>query len=179
LDLDTRLRTAGLAAALALALPTLTDAQAVPAFSGRYLFMLTMSPGCPASMQPGVTGPLSIVMNVSESAISAGSEVSGASASPSEVPNQGRFVLQRVVNRVHGAFGASTIEYGLATEGQYRVWMQVMTDGTASVASGGRARAEGTLFGFVELAFTNDPTGDPADRICEYATGYRWSLEPA
>ena len=103
MDLDTRLRTAGLAAALALALPTLTDAQAVPAFSGRYRFMLTMSPGCPASMQPGVTGPLSIVMNVSESAISAGSEVSGASASPSEVPNQGRFVLQRVGNRVHGA----------------------------------------------------------------------------
>ncbi len=160
-------------------LPTFTDAQAVPAFSGRYRFMLTVSPDCPASMQPGQTGPISIVMNVSESAISAGSEVSGASASPSEVPDQGRFVLQRVGSRVHGAFGASSQEFGLATEGQYRVWMQVMTDGTASVASGGRARVEGTLFGEVEMALTSDPTGDPKGRVCTYATGYRWSLEPA
>jgi hypothetical protein len=166
-----------------LALPALTDAQAVPAFSGRYRFILTMSPSCPPSMVQA--GPQAIVVNVSEAPISAGSEVSGASASPSEDPNQGRFVLQRVGNRVHGAFGASTIELGLDTEGQYRVWMQVMTDGTASLASGGRARADGTLFGEVEMSLESDPTGNPegpdgVDRNCGVAaTGFRWSLEPA
>jgi len=170
------LRGLGLAIALGLALPSATDAQAVPAFSGRYRFMLTMSPSCPPSMQ---VGPQSIVVNVTESSISAGAEVSGASASPSEEPNQGRFVLQRVGSRVHGAFGASTAELGLATEGPYRIWMQVMTDGTASVASGGRARAEGTLFGEVEMGLASDPTGTPTG-YCEFmTTGFRWSLEPA
>jgi hypothetical protein len=169
-------RSLALAAGLAFVLPSATDAQAVPAFSGRYRFVLTMSPSCPSSMQ---VGPLSIVVNVSESAISAGSEVSGASASTSEKPEQGRFVLQRVGNGVHGAFGASTLELGLATESQYRLWMQVMSDGTASVASGGRARAEGTLFGEVEMALSSDPTGNPVGYCGFMATGFRWSLEPA
>ncbi len=101
-------------------------------------------------------------MNVTESSISAGAEVSGASASPSEEPNQGRFVLQRVGNRVHGAFGASTAELGLDTEGQYRVWMQVMTDGTASLSPRAGARAPtGLLFGEVEMSLASDPTGTP------------------
>jgi hypothetical protein len=170
-------RSLALAGGLVFALPSHTDAQAVPAFSGRYRFILTMAPTCPASMVQA--GPQSIVVNVTESAISAGSEVSGASASPSERPDQGRFVLQRVGNRVHGAFGASSQELGLATEGVYRVWMQAMTDGSASVASGGRARAEGTLFGEVEMALTSDPTGNPTG-YCEFMTsGFRWTLEPA
>jgi hypothetical protein len=169
-------RSLAIAAVLGLALPTMTDAQSVPVFSGRYRFMLTVSPSCPAAMQ---VGPLIVVMNVAEAPVSAGSEVSGQSASASEVPNNGRFVLLRQGNRLHGASSASTIEFGLNTEGVYRVWMQIMTDGTATTSSG-RARASGTAFGEVELSLASDPTGNPIDNgSCPFALGHQWSLEPA
>jgi len=166
----------GLAAALALLLPTPTDAQAVPAFSGRYRFILTISPAC---NPPSSLGTLSIVVNVGEATISAGSEVSGQSASPSEGPNNGRLVLQRVGNRLHGPFGASTQELGLNTEGQYRVWMEIVQDGTASLSSGGQARAAGTAFGEVEVSLAADPTGKPTLECGFMTTGFQWSLEPA
>lgn len=165
-------------AALALALPCSIDAQSVPAFSGRYRFVLTVSPSCPASMQ---VGPLSIVMNVAEAGVSAGSEVSGLPASASATPDNGRFVLLRQGNRLQGPFGASTLELGLDSEGLYRIWMAIMTDGTAATASGGRARASGTAFGMVELSLASDPTGAPIPNgNCGVATtGHQWSLEPA
>ena len=62
-------------------------------------------------------GPLSVVMNVAEAPISAGAEVSGASASATEIPANGRFVLLRQGTRLHGPSAASTIEVGLYTEG--------------------------------------------------------------
>ncbi len=165
-----------LALVLGLALPTMTDAQSVPAFSGRYRFVLTVSPSCPSSMQ---VGPLSVVMNVGQTSVSAGAEVSGQSASPSEIPDNGRFVLLRQGSGLHGASGASTIELGLNTESVYRVWMQIMADGTATTSSGGRARASGTAFGEVELSFASDPTGAPIGNCQRFASDHQWSLEPA
>jgi hypothetical protein len=169
---------AALGLALSVALPAASDAQSIPAFSGRYRFVLTMSPSCAPNTQ---VGPLSIVMNVAEATVGAGSEVSGRSASPAEEPNNGRFELLRQGSRLHGPFGAHTQYLGLETEGIYRVWMQVMTDGTAAVASGGRARASGTAFGWVELSLKADPTGAAIPNgDCGYATkGFQWSLEPA
>jgi len=166
------------ALALGLALPSLTDAQSVPALSGRYRFVLTVSPSptCPASMQ---VGPLSIVMDVAEAAVSTGSEVFGQSASASEIPDNGRFVWLRQGNRLHGAFGSSTLELGLDTEGTYRVWMQIMADGTVATAASGRARASGTAFGEVELSLATDPTGFPIGNCQLFTAGYQWSLEPA
>jgi hypothetical protein len=162
---------------LTIEAPTPTGAQSVPAFSGRYRFMFTVSRGCPSTMQ---VGPLSVVMKVSEAAITAGAEVSGESASPSEDPANGRFVLQRLGTRLHGPSAASTIEVGLVTEGQYRIWMRVMTDGTAAVSSGGRARASGTALGEVELSLAADPSGNPIPGgYCSYASDHQWSLEPA
>jgi hypothetical protein len=165
-----------LGVAMGLVLPTPTGAQSVPAFSGRYRFVLTVAESCPASMR---VGPLSIVMNVAEATVSAGLEVSGLPAAVNAIPDNGRFVLLRQGTRLHGPFGASTLELGLDTEGVYRVWMQVMGDGSATQSSGGRARASGTAFGFVELSLASDPTGLPiAD--CGFATGgHQWSLEPA
>jgi hypothetical protein len=169
-------RTFAIAVVAAFAWPVWTGAQSVPAFSGRYRFVLTVAPSCPASMQ---VGPLSIVMDVAEATIGAASEVSGQSASPSEIPDNGRFVLLRQGDRLHGAFGASAAELGLDTEGPYRVWMQIMTDGTAVPSSSGRARATGTALGEVELSLASDPTGAPTGN-CGFATqGHRWSLEPA
>ena len=165
-----------LALALVLGLPCVTGAQSVPAFTGRYRFVLTVAPSCPASMQ---VGPLSIVMDVVEATVAAGSELSGQSASPSETPQNGRFAWLRQGTRLHGAFGAHTQELGLDTQGIYRVWMQIMADGTVGLAANGRARASGTAFGEVELSLASDPTGAPTGNCGVATTGHQWSLEPA
>jgi hypothetical protein len=123
-------------------------------------------------------GPLNIVMEVAEAAVNLGTEVSGRSASAFEVPDNGRFVLLRQGARLHGAFGASTLELGLDTDSQYRVWMQIMTDGSVATAAGGRARAMGTAFGEVELSLAADPTGRPIGNCQLFTAGYQWSLEP-
>jgi len=170
-----------LALALGLAMPSSLGAQSsAPAFSGRYRFVLTVSQSCPPSMQ---VGPLSVVMDVSETPLAAGSgsEVAGQSSSPSEIPQNGRFVLLRQGTRLHGPFGASTIELGLDTEGVYRLWLQIVADGTIASAASGRARASGSAFGEVELSLASDPTGAPiSNGNCGVATtGHQWSLEPA
>jgi hypothetical protein len=162
---------------LTIVAPTPTGAQSVPAFSGRYRFIFTVSRACPSQMQ---VGPLSVVMNVSEAAITSGGEVSGQSASPSEDPDNGRFVLQRVGTRLHGPSAASSGAFGLVTEGPYRIWMRVMTDGSPAVSSGGRARGSGTALGEVELSLKSDPSGNPIPGgYCNYASDHQWSLEPA
>ncbi len=173
-------RAVALALALALGLPGLIGAQSVPAFSGRYRFVLTVAASCPASMQ---VGPLSIVMDVAEATIGGGFEVSGRPASPTQTPDNGRFELLRQGSRLHGPFGARTDRLGLDTEGVYRVWMEIMTDGVVTTSSSGRARASGTAFGEVELSLASNPTGDPVGDgtgNCGFATtGHQWSLEPA
>ena len=169
-----------IALGLALAVPTWTGAQSVPAFSGRYRFVLTMAPSCPASMQ---VGPVSVLMDVTEATVSAGFEVSGRPASTTQTPDNGRFELLRQGSRIHGAFGARTDKLGLDTEGVYRVWMEIVTDGAIATSSSGRARASGTAFGEVELSLASDPTGEPVGGgtgNCGFATtGFQWSLEPA
>jgi len=172
-----------LVVAAALALPPVIGAQSsadvprasvAPAFSGRYRFVLTVSRGCPASVQ---VGALSVVMDVAETTVTPGSEVSGQSASPSEVPADGRFVLLRQSDRLHGAFGASTQELGLRTEEGYLLWMQIMNDGTAVTSSGGRARASGTAFGEVDLSLASDPSAESIGN-CKDALDHQWALEP-
>ena len=167
--------------AAALALPPVTGAQSegdvprasvAPVLSGRYKFVLTVSRGCPAAMQ---ATPLTVVMDVKEATITQGSEVSGQSASPSEVPGDGRFVLLRQGDRLHGAFGASTLELGLVTAEGYLLWMQIMADGTAT-ATGGRSRASGTAFGEVDLGLASDPGAESAN--CKDALEHQWALEP-
>jgi hypothetical protein len=70
------------------------------------------------------------------------------------------------------------LELGLDTDSQYRVWMQIMTDGSVATAAGGRARAMGTAFGEVELSLAADPTGRPIGNCQLFTAGYQWSLEP-
>jgi len=161
-----------------MALPASTGAQSVPAFSGRYRFTFTVSRSCPAQMQ---VGPLSVVMNLSEAAITSGAEVSGVSASASEDAQNGLLVLQRVATRLHGPSAASTIDVGMVTEGQYRIWMRVVAEGTAAVSSGGRARASGTALGEVELSLASDASGNPipGGYCFVYTADHQWTLEPA
>jgi hypothetical protein len=172
-------RLPGVAAAVALALPTLTGAQSpprasvAPLFSGRYKLVLTVGPGCPADLR---VGTLSVVMNVREATVSAGSEVSGESASSSETSDDGRFVFLRQADRLHGPSGATGTALGLRTLEGYRVWMQIMADGTATTDPGGRSRASGTAFGEIDLARPGDPDADTIG-YCQ-ALDHRWSLEP-
>jgi hypothetical protein len=167
------------AAALSLAVaadaPSGADitAAAAPAFSGRYRFVLTISRECPPAM---LVGPLTVAMTVGEATVTQGSEVSGQSASPTEVPDDGRFVLLRQADRVHGAFASSTLNIGLVTGEGYLLWLRLMLDGTASTATGGRTRASGTAFGEVDLGLASNPAADSQN--CQGKLDHQWSLEP-
>ena len=171
------------AATMALAMPWPTGAQSqetpprasvAPAFSGRFKLVLTFGRGCPAAVQ---VGPQSVLVDVVEATVSAGAEVSGRSISPSEPPEDARFVLLRQGDTLHGAFGARDAPFvGFKTLEGYRVWMQIMADGTASTASGGRARASGTAGGELDLARPSDPDPDGIG-YCK-ALDHQWALEP-
>ncbi len=172
---------AGVAAAVAL-FPTPIGAQSAggpprasvaPAFSGRYKLVLTASRGCPASMQ---VGPLSVAVDVVEAAITAGSEVSGQSTSAAERAEDARFVLLRQSDTLHGPFGAKDKPFvGFRTLEGYRVWMQIMADGTATTSSG-RARGSGTAFGEIDLSRPGEADLDTIG-YCQ-ALEHTWSLEP-
>jgi hypothetical protein len=92
------------------------------------------------------------------------------------VPGDGRFVLLRQADRVHGAFGSSDQELGLATAEGYLLWVRLMTDGTTTTSPGGRAQASGTAFGEVDLGLASNPGADSIN--CKLALDHRWTLEP-
>jgi hypothetical protein len=104
------------------------------------------------------------------------SEVSGLPASAAQVPADGRFVFLRQGDRLHGAFGSGEA-LGLVTTEGYRVWLRLMTDGTASTSAGGHSRASGTAFGEVEISLASDPAAE-AIGSCRFALDHRWALEP-
>lgn len=148
-------------------------AAAAPAFSGRYRLVLTFSPGCPSAVQ---VGPLTVPVDVSEAGVAAGSEVSGESARPSEKPEDGRFVLLRQADAVHGAFGVRDEPYlGFRTLEGYRVWMRLMANGTAATSSG-RARGGGPAFGEIDLSRPGDADVDTIGYCA--ALDHAWALEP-
>jgi hypothetical protein len=123
-----------------------------------------------------LVGPLTAAMDVTEATVSQGSELSGQSASPSEEPADGRFVLERQGDHVHGAFGSSTLNLGLVTSEGYLLWLRLMLDGTASTDTGGRSRASGTAFGEVDLGIASNPAADSQN--CQGVLDHQWSLEP-
>ena len=178
-----RSRLSPVALALVLALGSPLGAQSpdppprasvAPAFAGRYKLVLTFSRGCPAAVQ---VGPQSVLVDVVEAAVAAGSEVSGRSASPSEPPEDVRFVLLRQADALHGAIGAREDPYiGFRTLEGYRVWMRLMTTGTATTASG-RAAVSGTAFGEIDLSRPGDADLDTVG-YCD-ALDHSWALEPA
>ena len=148
-------------------------ASVAPAFAGRYQLILDISGGCPSTM---LVGPLTVAMDVAEAPVAQGSEVSGQSASPTEVPADGRFVLLRQADRVHGAFGSSSLNLGLVTSEGYLLWVRLVLDGTAATATGGRSRASGTALGEVDLGLASNPAADSQN--CQGVLDHRWSLEP-
>jgi hypothetical protein len=149
-------------------------ASVAPEFGGRYRLVITTDPTCPAAVR---VGPLTVLMDVLERTVSAGSEVSGLPARAGETPKDGRFVFLRQTDALHGASGAEARDerLGLTTQEGYRIWMQLMADGTAA-ASGSRSRASGTAFGEIDL---NRPGDVDVDAIgyC-IALNHTWSLEP-
>jgi hypothetical protein len=175
-------RLAPIAAALALALAAPTGAQSpdtpphaslAPEFSGRYKLVLTLGRGCPAAVQ---VGPLSVLVDVTEAQVPAGSEVLGQSASASEPAEDARFVFLRQADTVHGAVGARDAPYvGFQTLAGYRVWVQIMADGTVTT-SAGRAAAKGSAFGEIDLSLPGDADVDTIG-YCQ-ALDHTWSLEP-
>lgn len=170
-----RARLCPVAAAIGLVLVSPLAAQSPPpAFAGRYKLVLTFDRGCPAAVQ---VGPQSVLVDVVEATVTAGSEVSGQSASASEPPEDVRFVLLRQADALHGALGAREEAYvGFRTLEGYRVWMRLMTSGTATTASG-RAAVSGTAFGEIDLSRPGDADLDTVG-FC-VALDHSWALEPA
>jgi hypothetical protein len=149
-------------------------ASVAPAFSGRYKLVLTFGRGCPAAVQ---VGNLTVLTDLAEASVSAGSEVSGQSASPSEKPEDARFVLLRQGDKLHGAFGMKDAPYiGFRTLEGFRVWMRIMADGAATTSSG-RAQGSGTAYGEIDLSRPGDADLDTIG-YCD-ALDHTWSLEPA
>jgi len=165
------------AVAIGLVLVSPLGAQSpAPAFAGRYKLVLTFDRGCPADVQ---VGPQSVLVNVVEATVATGSEVSGQSASASEPPEDTRFVLLRQGDRLHGAFGAKDAPFvGFRTLEGYRIWMQIMADGTATTSSG-RAAGSGTAFGEIDLSRPGDVDVDSIGACGPVALGHSWALEPA
>lgn len=160
---------------LVLASPLLAQAPA-PAFAGRYKLVLTFARGCSADVQ---VGPQSVLVDVVEGTVAAGSEVSGQSASGAEPPEDARFVLLRQGDRLHGAFGARDAPHvGFRTLEGYRIWMQIMADGTATTTSG-RAAGSGTAFGEIDLSRPGDADVDSIGACGPAVLGHSWALEPA
>jgi hypothetical protein len=159
--------------------PDSVRAAAAPAFTGRYRLVLVPgksllppSPACSA-----LPTPLSVLMDVTEASIGSRSEVSGQSANPAEPAEDSRFVLLRQGDHLHGGMGTRGAALGLVTVEGYRVWMQLMADGTASTAAGGRSHAFGTAFGEIDVSRPGD--ADPDSLGYCRALDHTWSLEPA
>jgi hypothetical protein len=171
----TRLSPVAVAVGLVLVSPLLAQSPA-PAFAGRYKLVLTFARGCPSEVQ---VGPQSVLVDLVEATVTAGSEVSGQSASPSEAPEDIRFVLLRQGDRLHGAFGARDAPYvGFRTLEGYRIWMMIMADGTATTTSG-RAAGSGTAFGEIDLSRPGDVNVDSIGACGPAVLGHSWALEPA
>jgi hypothetical protein len=158
--------------------PAPPRASAAPALSGRYLLVLSpgrtllpMSPSCST-----LPSPLSILVDVGEGTNGTATEVRGQSAASAEPPDDARFVLLRQSDKVHGAMGCRNDFVGLRTVEGYRVWMQIMTDGTAAATSGGRSRASGTAFGEIDVSRPGDADTDSIGYCM--ALDHQWSLEP-
>lgn len=171
---------AGSGAAQAPLDPGSVRAAAAPAFTGRYRLVLVLgrsllppSPACSA-----LPSPLSVLVDVTEDSIGSRSEVSGQSANPAEPAEDARFVLLRQGDHLHGGVGTRGAALGLVTVEGYRVWVQLMADGTAATAAGGgHSRAAGTAFGEIDVSRPGD--ADPDSLGYCRALDHTWSLEPA
>ena len=150
----------------------LLRAAAAPAFSGRYRLGLSFGTSCP------VKGPVvSIQVEIEETPAGSRIEVDGR-PSDKEDAKLARLVLLREGDHVHGAVSVqgNAEVLGIGTlEGQ-RVWMQLMADGTAATASGGKVLASGRAFGDLQVSWPGDDSRDTLGSCT--ARDHSWSLEP-
>jgi len=144
---------------------------AAPAFSGRYRLVLTPSRTCttiPAAAQ-------SVVFDLQQAAVGSRFEVSGSPASAADADGT-VLVLLRQADRLHGPVAVRTDLLGPTTLEGFRVWIELMLDGAAATATGGRARASGTAFGQIDVSRPGDPLTDTIG-FC-VALDHQWALEP-
>jgi len=141
-------------------------------FSGRYRLSLTFATNCQASVRS-----VSVSLDLAESPVDSGSEVSGELTAPYEA-SVGRFLLLRRTRSLHGPFstlgGRAYREPITTVEGHYLMpWL--MLDGAASSGSG-RPRASGTAIGVLQVGNPGDEYPDTLGSCT--ARDHRWTLEP-
>jgi hypothetical protein len=160
---------AGLAIALAFAPPS--SAQTSP-FTGVYRLTITFGTACHASI-----ASLSTSFNISEAAVSRGSEIDGRPALADDT-QYAEITLLRTGSTVHGPFGTRGARgdrvFINSLQGPlFLAWL--VLDGTV-VAGTGRPIARGSGFGLVSAG---QPGEDyPSSLVSCTVTDYTWALEP-
>lgn len=147
-------------------------------FSGRYKLALVASPSCqmivrnvtvlfgvtesPVVQPPGVTLP-----------IAQGTQVFGQAAAAGDA-TEGRFVLLRQVDHLHGSFG--TTDATIQTVEGLRVYFRLAGAADATATSGGRLQAQGTAIGDLKFSRPGDDAPDTLGSCT--ARDLSWSLQP-
>jgi len=166
-------KTPVVAAALAIALASAPPSSAqTSGFSGAYRLTITFGAACHASITS-----LSTSLQVSEAAVSRGSEIDGRPTLADETP-YAEITLLRTGSTVHGPFGTRGTrgdrEFITSQQGHlFLSWL--MLDGTV-VAGTGRPIARGSGFGFVSAGRPGEDY--PSSLVSCTVTDYTWALEP-
>ena len=160
---------AGLAIALAAAPPS--SAQA-PGFTGAYRLTITFGAACRASI-----ASLSTSLQVSEAAVSRGSEIDGRPALAGDTP-YAEVTLLRTGSTVHGPFGTRgtrTDREPITSLEGYLFLAWLVLDGTVTSGTG-RPLARGAGVGFVSAGRPGEDY--PSSLASCTVTDYTWALEP-
>jgi hypothetical protein len=166
-------KTPVVAAALAIALTSAAPSSAqTSGFNGAYRLTITFGAACRASI-----ASLSTSLQVSEAAVSRGSEIDGRPAVAGETP-YAEITLLRTGSTVHGPFGTrgtrTDREPITSLQGHlFLAWL--VLDGTVTSGTG-RLRAQGTGFGFVSAGHPGEDY--PSSLASCTVTDYTWALEP-
>jgi hypothetical protein len=161
------------AAALLVALsPGAARSQSAPAFTGSYRLTLTFGPTCTSTVRS-----VSILLTLSENAITGGSEVEGHPVRPDETP-VAQAILHRVGTTLHGplaTLGSRADREPITSVEGYLTALWLILDGTVTSGSG-RPSARGTGTGLLEAGRAEDGVSDSLGTCT--AADHSWTLDP-
>jgi hypothetical protein len=161
-----------LAAAFAASLAALPADAQTPGFAGTYKLTLRFGSSCQTQI-----ASLSFLLQVKETVVTRGSEITGRPARPDE-NSVAEITLMRSGSTLHGPVstqgGRTEREPITSLEGWlFMPWL--VLDGSVTT-SGGRGQAQGTAFGFLAAGGTEEDYPSSLARCT--ATDFSWQLDP-
>jgi hypothetical protein len=167
------MRKTPVAAALAVALVSAVPSSAqTSGFNGAYRLTITFGAACRATI-----ASLSTSLQVSEAAVSRGSEIDGRPALADDTA-YAEITLLRTGSTVHGPFGTQgtrTDREPVTSLQGYLFVAWLVLDGTVTSGTG-RPTARGAGFGFVSAGRPGEDY--PSSLASCTVTDYTWALEP-